>query len=199
MHQVGVSFDLYYDARKHKIKKDHLRVPTALSPRKDLFITRLGEPNSRFGDSGGQTNLLTFLGIESLFLDLPAPSLVNILSYSGCLRRKKSERNCKSVNPLTSNDHYTGRTASLTSNRCMLYIYSTNIGTEYFKYGIYFLFFSSSKCSLFHNSNVFGSCIIHILYTGVLKFKKKSNSGTKRLSKSRYFGANLQTVRAIIR
>ena len=34
-------------------------------------------------------------------------------------------------------------------------------------------FFLSSKCSLFHNSNVFGSCIIHILYTGVLKFKKK--------------------------
>jgi len=28
------------------------------------------------------------------------------------------------------------------------------------------------KCSLFHNSNVFGSCIIKILYTGVLKFKK---------------------------
>ena len=25
-------------------------------------------------------------------------------------------------------------------------------------------FFLSSKCSLFHNSNVFGSCIIHILY-----------------------------------
>ena len=33
---------------------------------------------------------------------------------------------------------------------------------------ILFVFFSS-KCSLFHNSNVFGSCIIHILYTGVLK------------------------------
>ena len=33
-------------------------------------------------------------------------------------------------------------------------------------------FFFSSKCSLFHNSNVFGSCIIHILYTGVLKLKK---------------------------
>jgi hypothetical protein len=26
---------------------------------------------------------------------------------------------------------------------------------------------------LFHNSNIFGSCIIHILYTGVLKLKKK--------------------------
>ena len=25
-------------------------------------------------------------------------------------------------------------------------------------------FFPSSKCSLFHNSNLFGSCIIHILY-----------------------------------
>jgi len=45
----------------------------------------------------------------------------------------------------------------------MLYIYSTNIGTEYFKHGMYSPFFFSSKCSLFHNSNVFGSCIIHIL------------------------------------
>ena len=35
------------------------------------------------------------------------------------------------------------------------------------------LFFFSSKCSLLHNFNVFGSCIIHILYTGVLKLKKK--------------------------
>ena len=37
---------------------------------------------------------------------------------------------------------------------------------------VYTLLFSSSKCSLFHNSNVFGFCIIHILYTGVLKLKK---------------------------
>jgi len=47
----------------------------------------------------------------------------------------------------------------------ILYIYSTNIGTEYFKHGIYSsVFFLSSKYSLFHNSNVFGSRIIHILY-----------------------------------
>jgi len=39
-------------------------------------------------------------------------------------------------NPLTPNDHYSGRTAPLTSKRCILYIYSTNIGTEYFKHGI---------------------------------------------------------------
>jgi hypothetical protein len=41
--------------------------------------------------------------------------------------------------------------------------------------------FSSAKCCLFHNSNVFGSCIIHILYTGCAKIKKKNNSGAKRL------------------
>jgi len=34
-------------------------------------------------------------------------------------------------------------------------------------------FFFSSKCSLFHNSNVFGSCIIHILSSGRAKIKKK--------------------------
>ena len=40
--------------------------------------------------------------------------------------------------------------------------------------------FSSSKCSLFHNYNVFGSCIIHILYTECAKIKK-NNSGAERL------------------
>ena len=34
---------------------------------------------------------------------------------------------------------------------------------------VYNLRFLSSKCSLFHNSNLFGSCIIHILYTGCAK------------------------------
>ena len=33
-------------------------------------------------------------------------------------------------------------------------------------------FFFSSKCSLFHNANLFGSCIIHILYTGCDEIKK---------------------------
>ena len=73
------------------------------------------------------------------------------------------------INPLTPNDDYSGRTAPLTSKRCILYIYSTNIGTEYFKHGIYSPFFSYSKCSLFHKSKVFGSCIIHVLYTECAK------------------------------
>ena len=41
-------------------------------------------------------------------------------------------------------------------------------------------FFFSSKCSLFHNANLFGSCIIHILYVGCAKIKK-NNSGAKWL------------------
>ena len=40
------------------------------------------------------------------------------------------------INPLKPNDPYKVRTAPLTSKRWILYIYSTNIGTEYFKYGI---------------------------------------------------------------
>jgi len=43
--------------------------------------------------------------------------------------------------PLTPNDPYSGRTAPLTSKRCILYIYSTNIATKYFKHGIYSPFF----------------------------------------------------------
>jgi len=73
------------------------------------------------------------------------------------------------LNHLTPNDPYSGRTAPLTSKRCILYIYSTNIGTEYFKHVLYSPFFLSSKYSLFHNSNVFGPYIIHILYTECAK------------------------------
>ena len=46
-------------------------------------------------------------------------------------------------NRFTPNDPYMGRTAPLTSKRCILYIYSTNIGTEYFKRALdppFFLF-----------------------------------------------------------
>jgi len=38
---------------------------------------------------------------------------------------------------------------------------------------VYTVRFFSSKCNLFHNSNVFGSCFIHILYTECTKIKKK--------------------------
>jgi hypothetical protein len=50
---------------------------------------------------------------------------------------------------------------------------STNISTEYFKHAAHSPFFSS-KCRLFHNATFFGSGIIYVLHTGVLKFKCKT-------------------------
>jgi len=47
------------------------------------------------------------------------------------------------------------------------------MSTEYFKHAADSPFFSS-KCRLFHNATFFGSSTIHILHTGVLKFKCKT-------------------------
>ena len=51
----------------------------------------------------------------------------------------------------------------LPSKCCILYIFSTNISTEYFKHAAHSPVFSS-KCRLFHNATFFGSCIIHLIY-----------------------------------
>ena len=45
------------------------------------------------------------------------------------------------INPLAPNDVYSRRTAQLTSRRCILDIYSTNIVTEYFKHAAHSPFF----------------------------------------------------------
>ena len=86
-------------------------------------------------------------------------------------------------NPLTPNDHYSGCTAPLTSKRCILYTYSTNIGTEYFKHGIYSPFFSLSLQNAV--SFVILTYLVPLLFTcyiqSVLKFKK-NYSGAKRLN-----------------
>jgi len=50
-----------------------------------------------------------------------------------------------SINPLTRNVNYSGRTATLPLKLHFIYIYSTNVGTEYFKHDIYFPFFSPFK------------------------------------------------------
>ena len=75
-------------------------------------------------------------------------------------------------NPLAPNDVYIRRTAQLTSRRCILNIYSTNILTEYFKHAARSPFFFSIY-RLFHNAIFFCSCNIHILNTGCAKIKKK--------------------------
>ena len=77
------------------------------------------------------------------------------------------------VNPLTPNDPYRGRTAPLASKRCILYIYSTNIGTEYFKHGINSPFLSLQNAVCF----IILTYLVPVLFTfylqGVLKLKKK--------------------------
>jgi len=75
-----------------------------------------------------------------------------------------------------------GRTATLTSKRYMLYIYSTNIGTEYFKHAIYSPFFFSLQNAVCF---ITLTCLVPVLFTfyiqKVLKLKK-NNSGAKGLN-----------------
>jgi len=77
------------------------------------------------------------------------------------------------IYPLTPNDPYRGRTAPLTFKRCILYIYSTNIGTEYFKHGIYSKFFSLQNAGCFIILTYLVSVLFTFYIQGVLKFKKK--------------------------
>ena len=74
-----------------------------------------------------------------------------------------------------------GRTAPLTSKPCILYIYSTNIGTEYFKHALYCPFFSLQNAVCF----IMLTCLVPVLFTfyiqSVLKLKN-NNSGAKGLT-----------------
>jgi len=77
-----------------------------------------------------------------------------------------------SLNPLTPNDSCRGRTTPLTSKGFILYIYSANIGTGYFKHGVNSPFLSLQNAVCF----IILTYLVPILFTfciqSVLKFKK---------------------------
>ena len=77
------------------------------------------------------------------------------------------------INHLTPNDPYMRRTAPITSKRCILYIYSTNTGTEYFKYALYSRFFFPSQNAVCF---IMLTCLVPVLFTfciqNVLKLKE---------------------------
>ena len=76
-----------------------------------------------------------------------------------------------------------GRSAPLTSKRCILYIYSTNTGTEYFKHALYSPLFTLQNAVCF----IMLTCLVPVLFTfhiqGVLKLKK-NDSGAKGLMRA---------------
>ena len=60
---------------------------------------------------------------------------------------------------------------------------------------LYTLRFSfSSKCSLFHNANLFSSCIIHILYTECAKSKKKKKFWRQKFNHRKCFDSQCTGV-----
>ena len=85
------------------------------------------------------------------------------------------------INPLKPNDPYRDRTAPLTSKRCILYIYSTNIGTEYFKHGIHSPFFPLQNAVCFTIITYLFPILFTFYIQNGLKLKN-NNSGAKRLS-----------------
>ena len=76
------------------------------------------------------------------------------------------------INHLMPNNDYSCHTAPLTPKRCILYIYLTNKGTEYFKPGIHSPFFPLRNAVFFINLTYLVPVLFTFYKQGVLKLKK---------------------------
>ena len=90
----------------------------------------------------------------------------------GDMTEKVQAPDDRCINLLMPNNDYSDRTAPLTSKRCILCIYSTNVGTEYFKHGVYSPFFPLQNAVCFINLTYLVPVLFTFYIQDVLKLKK---------------------------